>query len=173
MHQDGDSDHLERAGSKGDPGPACTTGESAYDLAVDHGFTGPLEDWLASLQGPRGDPGPKGDPGAQGPAGQACTLDDNGNGTVTLTCGDTNAVLPKAGSAEPAPTVSASAPSNAVEGDPLVFDVTLSHTWTQPVTVNYATSDGTATAPEDYQEPVRHRDDLTRTDRHHRRRRHR
>ena len=33
------------------PGPA---GKSAYQLAVQQGFEGTLEDWLASLQGPDG-----------------------------------------------------------------------------------------------------------------------
>lgn len=33
-------------------------GESAYDIAVAHGFVGTEEQWLASLQGPTGAPGP-------------------------------------------------------------------------------------------------------------------
>lgn len=37
-----------------------TLGMSAYDLAVDAGFEGTTEEWLASLIGPKGD---KGDPG--------------------------------------------------------------------------------------------------------------
>lgn len=34
-----------------------TDGESAYDIAVRHGFTGTEEEWLASLKGPPGDAG--------------------------------------------------------------------------------------------------------------------
>lgn len=37
--------------SKGDPG------ESAYQIAVDHGYVGTEEEWLASLVGPEGPPG--------------------------------------------------------------------------------------------------------------------
>jgi len=38
-------------------------GESAYQIAVDNGFVGTEEEWLASLQGP---PGPQGAPGSNG-----------------------------------------------------------------------------------------------------------
>lgn len=41
-------------------------GESAYQIAVDHGYVGSEEQWLASLKGAKGD---KGDTGATGPAG--------------------------------------------------------------------------------------------------------
>lgn len=39
------------AGPKGDTGAAGPNGKSAYELAVDNGFTGTLQEWLASLQG--------------------------------------------------------------------------------------------------------------------------
>ena len=70
------------------PGPKGDPGESAYQTAVDHGFIGTEEEWLASLRGPRGydgaqgpqgETGPKGDTGetgAQGPKG-----DPGENGT--------------------------------------------------------------------------------------------
>jgi hypothetical protein len=54
-------------------GPA---GESAYQIAVDLGFTGTRQEWLASLigatgnTGAKGDKGDKGDTGAQGVQGQ-------------------------------------------------------------------------------------------------------
>lgn len=35
-------------------------GKSAYDLAVEEGFVGTLDEWIASLKGKDGDPGPKG-----------------------------------------------------------------------------------------------------------------
>lgn len=41
-------------------------GQSAYALAIQLGFTGSEEDWIASLKGAKGD---KGDTGAQGPEG--------------------------------------------------------------------------------------------------------
>lgn len=44
-------------------------GQSAYALAVQLGFTGSEEDWIASLKGAKGDKGDKGDTGAQGPEG--------------------------------------------------------------------------------------------------------
>ncbi|HBW13779.1 MAG TPA: hypothetical protein DEF30_08185 [Proteiniclasticum sp.] len=57
------------------PGPE---GQSAYEAAVANGFTGTIQEWLVSLEGPpgpQGDPGlpglqgPKGDQGIQGPKG--------------------------------------------------------------------------------------------------------
>lgn len=33
---------------------------TAYGIAVKHGFVGTEEEWLASLEGPKGDPGPSG-----------------------------------------------------------------------------------------------------------------
>lgn len=53
-------------GEKGDPG------DSAYQVALTHGFEGSEEEWLASLKGPKGDTGltgPKGEQGIQGPKG--------------------------------------------------------------------------------------------------------
>ena len=49
------------AGEKGDDG------KSAYQIAVEKGFTGDETAWLASLKGAKGD---KGDTGPQGPQGQ-------------------------------------------------------------------------------------------------------
>lgn len=51
---------------------AGVEGKSAYEVAVDNGFEGSVEEWLASLKGepgPKGDPGPKGEPGAKGDPG--------------------------------------------------------------------------------------------------------
>lgn len=50
-------------------------GASAYQVAVNNGYTGTETEWLASLKGPKGDTGaagpqgPKGDTGETGPAG--------------------------------------------------------------------------------------------------------
>lgn len=52
--------------AKGDPG------ESAYQIAVEHGYVGTEEEWLESLhgapgaQGPQGPQGPQGEPGVSG-----------------------------------------------------------------------------------------------------------
>jgi len=46
-------------------------GKSAYDIAVENGFEGTVEEWLESLKGPKGDKGDKGDQGVQGPKGDA------------------------------------------------------------------------------------------------------
>lgn len=53
----------------------------------------------------------------------------------------------------PQPTITinnASAPEPASGSEPMLFTVTLSGTYTVPVTVNYQTADGTATQPGDY-----------------------
>jgi hypothetical protein len=67
-------------GIQGEQGPAGEDGKSAYELALEDGFVGTLEDWLASLvgeqgeqgiQGPQGEPGPQGEVGPQGPQGES------------------------------------------------------------------------------------------------------
>jgi len=45
-------------------------GKSAYEIAVEHGFEGSEEEWLASLKGEKGDKGDKGDRGEQGLPGK-------------------------------------------------------------------------------------------------------
>lgn len=70
------------------PGPQGKPGKSAYQIAVDNGFEGTEDEWLASLdgkpgpegpegpagkdgaQGERGEQGPQGEPGPQGPRGE-------------------------------------------------------------------------------------------------------
>ena len=47
-----------------------TNGKTAYEIAVEHGFTGSEAEWLASLKGATGDVGPQGNPGDTGAAGQ-------------------------------------------------------------------------------------------------------
>lgn len=48
---------------------SCTAGKSAYDLAVENGFTGTEAEWLESLKGADGAKGEKGDKGDQGDKG--------------------------------------------------------------------------------------------------------
>jgi hypothetical protein len=53
-------------------GTAGTPGKSAYEVAVEQGFTGTVTQWLTSLvgpAGPQGPAGPAGADGAQGPQG--------------------------------------------------------------------------------------------------------
>lgn len=45
-------------------------GKSAYEVAVDNGFTGTEEEWLLSLQGEKGDTGEQGPQGEQGIQGE-------------------------------------------------------------------------------------------------------
>ena len=56
-------------GPQGDPGPKGdqgADGRSAYQIAVQNGFEGTEQEWLASLKGPKGDKGDMGPPGADG-----------------------------------------------------------------------------------------------------------
>ena len=58
------------------PGPKGDDGKSAYEIAVEKGFIGTEEEWLASLVGPQGEQGiqgpvgPQGEQGPQGPKGE-------------------------------------------------------------------------------------------------------
>ena len=54
-------------------------GESAYDVAVDNGFVGTEEEWLASLVGPQGVKGDTGATGATGATGPKGDKGDQGN----------------------------------------------------------------------------------------------
>lgn len=65
-------------GPAGPSGPAGADGASAYEVAVNNGFSGTEAEWLASLKGEKGDPGEPGqdgagssEPGPAGPAGPA------------------------------------------------------------------------------------------------------
>ncbi|AXH66314.1 hypothetical protein SEA_SATIS_155 [Streptomyces phage Satis] len=70
-------------------------GKSAYEVAVEEGFTGTVDEWLASLvgepgpQGIQGVPGADGEDGAQGETGPQPPLGDAGDGpTVALKSDD-------------------------------------------------------------------------------------
>ena len=61
------------AGPKGDTGAQGATGaagKSAYELAVDNGFEGTLQEWLDSLKGETGATGTQGPQGEQGVQGE-------------------------------------------------------------------------------------------------------
>lgn len=83
------------------------SGKSAYELAVDAGFEGTLEEWLASLVGATGTTGEKGEKGETGETGadgrgiQSITLTASENGidtyTITYTDGTTSTFQVKNG----------------------------------------------------------------------------
>ncbi|MFF9240091.1 hypothetical protein ACF1AL_14830 [Streptomyces sp. NPDC014801] len=74
---DGATVHLDELVPEQAPGGGTTgtPGKSAYEIAVEQGYSGTVTQWLASLvgaagpQGPAGATGPAGAPGPQGPAG--------------------------------------------------------------------------------------------------------
>lgn len=82
-------------------------GDSAYEIAVQEGFEGTVDEWLLSLTGPTGPTGPIGPigpTGATGPTGSTgdaatiqvgtvTTLDSDEDATVTNVGTDTNAVF--------------------------------------------------------------------------------
>lgn len=59
------------AGGSGGGGGTGPAGKSAYELAVQQGYSGTLTQWLASLKGAKGDPGNPGSPGTPGTPGAA------------------------------------------------------------------------------------------------------
>jgi hypothetical protein len=68
---DGATIHLDSLVPAQAPGGGTTgqPGQSAYEVAVDEGYTGTVTEWLASLVGPEGPPGDTGPTGLQGPPG--------------------------------------------------------------------------------------------------------
>ncbi|MFG2352595.1 hypothetical protein [Streptomyces sp. NPDC048521] len=76
-------------------GTVGAPGKSAYEIAVETGYTGTVTQWLASLvgpQGPQGDTGPKGDKGDPGDPATNLVLSVNGQiGAVDLDAADVGA----------------------------------------------------------------------------------
>ena len=63
-------------GEPGKQGPKGDPGKSAYQVAVDNGFVGTEDEWLASLkQGPKGEPGEPGRQGADGKSAYQLAVD--------------------------------------------------------------------------------------------------
>ena len=62
-------------------------GKSAYQIAVEKGFVGTEEEWLASLQGEEGPEGPQGEKGEKGDKG------DPGSGGVSFSYDEANTKL--------------------------------------------------------------------------------
>ncbi|AHZ16187.1 collagen-like protein [Bacillus velezensis] len=69
---------------------SIVTGKSAYDIAVDNGFSGTVEEWLASLKGEKGNTGAtgakgdKGDTGATGAKGATGVAGKDGKSAYEL-----------------------------------------------------------------------------------------
>ncbi|OTQ83696.1 hypothetical protein BG30_16025 [Bacillus subtilis subsp. subtilis] len=69
---------------------SIVTGKSAYDIAVDNGFSGTVEEWLASLKGEKGNTGAtgtkgdKGDTGATGAKGATGAAGKDGKSAYEL-----------------------------------------------------------------------------------------
>ncbi|HLT96302.1 MAG TPA: S-layer homology domain-containing protein, partial [Acidimicrobiia bacterium] len=97
-------------------------GASAYEIAVENGFEGTEEEWLASLVGPQGPQGPAGEPGADGQDGNVgnllhnsfqTTIPAGAHGMVAATCAATDeAGLPE----ETNYPIGGDAPNGAAEG---------------------------------------------------------
>ena len=68
-------------GKDGEQGETGADGKSAYQIAVDNGFTGTEEEWLTSLKGEPGIPGEKGDPGANGKSAYEIAVEKGFTGT--------------------------------------------------------------------------------------------
>ncbi|MBF0892754.1 collagen-like protein [Gluconobacter sp. LMG 1744] len=71
----GDTGSVGPAGATGPAGPKGDSGKTAYQSAVDEGFSGTEQAWLASLVGPQG---PKGDTGSVGPIGDTGPAGEQG-----------------------------------------------------------------------------------------------
>lgn len=67
-------------GPQGPQGDAGDPGLTAYEVAVDNGFVGTINDWLATLVG---DTGPAGAAGATGPQGPSVSDGDKGDIVVS------------------------------------------------------------------------------------------
>ncbi|TXK26184.1 collagen-like protein [Bacillus amyloliquefaciens] len=69
---------------------SIVTGKSAYDIAVDNGFQGNVEEWLTSLKGEKGSTGAtgakgdKGDTGATGAKGATGVAGKDGKSAYEL-----------------------------------------------------------------------------------------
>lgn len=70
-----DGNNLQEKLNNGDLGGGGTAGKSAYEIAVDNGFTGTEEEWLASLKGEKGN---------DGRSITGITTDENNNVIVTF-----------------------------------------------------------------------------------------
>ncbi|MDU0075994.1 hypothetical protein RUW00_05390 [Bacillus sp. IS1] len=61
---------------------SIVTGKSAYDIAVDNGFSGTVEEWLASLKGEKGNTGATGAAGKDGKSAYELAVQQGFTGTL-------------------------------------------------------------------------------------------
>lgn len=80
------------SGPSGADGQKGADGKSAYEIAVQHGFTGSETEWLASLKGDKGDPGESGT-GGGGDVVTGVTSFNGRDGTVVPQTGDYTAAM--------------------------------------------------------------------------------
>jgi hypothetical protein len=104
---------------------AAGDGDSAYEIAVAHGFAGTEADWLDSLVGPPGNNGAPGPQGETGPTGPAGTNGVDGTNGTNGAAGATGATGP-AGPTGPAGMIrvnhgSTAATARPHSGDPAVL----------------------------------------------------
>lgn len=71
----------DKAGPQGEPGAPGQDGKSAYELAVENGYTGTVEEWLASLVGEVGATGESGSPGINGKSAYEIAVEKGYQGT--------------------------------------------------------------------------------------------
>ena len=69
-------------GPQGQTGAAGQDGKSAYELAVDNGFNGTVQEWLASLKGQNGADGSNGQNGSNGKSAYQSYLDTTSDDPV-------------------------------------------------------------------------------------------
>lgn len=115
-------------------------GQSAYELAVQLGYTGSESAWIASLKGAKGDKGDKGDTGAQGPKGATGPQGPTG---ATGARGATGATGPQGPAGASAVATSGSNYVRFSDGTQICWysfysNETSSHTWSFPVAFSNA-----------------------------------
>lgn len=101
---------------EGGQGPAGQDGASAYEVALRNGFSGSEQEWLDSLRGAQGPAGPNGMGGSDVVAGDNIDVQDNADGTQTVSLAD-NISLSEQGSLEVGATT-VNADGVSIEGGP-------------------------------------------------------
>lgn len=85
----GDTGNTGATGPQGETGAQGPQGKSAYQVAVDNGYSGTEAQWLASLKGETGETGPQGPKGDTGETGATGPKGDTGDTGATGPKGDT------------------------------------------------------------------------------------
>ena len=101
----GDTGATGPQGPKGDMGPVGEDGLSAYMIAMENGFSGTEEQWLASLKGNTGPQGPKGDTGGTSLPIARANVPAGGSDDAYTATGDLLPVVSVANNTEQIPAV--------------------------------------------------------------------